>query len=199
MSWGPSSEQELEQLLSLALLLQRHGELPSPAAHAPPRRSHSVNTSKPERPWRRVYGDADEGGSAGCGGELDNSSDGSSSSRSRNCGHTAPHATGWRRARGASAKSKGARSSAPPSPAAPAAAAAAAVAAAATTRARHGRRSGTNGRFGQAHAQQQLQASGPVRPSTTFESENESDSDQDVAASRAALRADAQRERLKQM
>uniref|UniRef100_A0A6S8P5L5 Uncharacterized protein n=1 Tax=Dunaliella tertiolecta TaxID=3047 RepID=A0A6S8P5L5_DUNTE len=76
---------------------------------------------------------------------------------------------------------------------------AAAVAAAATTRARHGRRSGTNGRFGQAHAQQQLQASGPVRPSTTFESENESDSDQDVAASRAALRADAQRERLKQM
>jgi len=69
MSWGLSTEQELEQLLSLALLLQRHGELPSPAAHAPPQRSHSVNASKPERACRRAHGDADEGGSDSNGDE----------------------------------------------------------------------------------------------------------------------------------
>ncbi|KAF5832378.1 hypothetical protein DUNSADRAFT_11750 [Dunaliella salina] len=167
MSWGPSSEQELEQLLSLALLVQERGNLRRPMPFVPPQQSLNVHTPKQVRSHRVAHQGADDGDSALP--QLSQS------------------------------------------------------AAAAAAHFQHSGQPGSEGHFGLAHAhssaapqrhlwipqqqrqspkQQQLQAA-PAQPTRTpyfqFESDDESEHDQDVAASRGVLRADAQRERMVKM
>ncbi|KAF5835276.1 hypothetical protein DUNSADRAFT_7638 [Dunaliella salina] len=258
MSWGPSSEQELAQLLSLALMLQKRSKIPSSEPHVSPQQLHEVDTSQEESGQRGAHGGADDGGSDGSTDESGNSSE-SGSSRcyethsldasarpipvttrgehhgsnqagpagpSSTAGHTGPPAdehtdplaSGWLKGLGAGDRSIWVRSKAI-SPAAPAPGPAPPAAA---KRARHCMQHNITRHFGRNHThksaapqQQELQAAAArptehlssksfrqlLRFSSEFERENESksDIDQDVAAGRAVLQAEAQRGRLKQM